>query len=95
MKSFDLVKSETGITPQSVVQRGSKMVVGIVGAEEKERVFQLLDRERIMGGGMVSVKREASILLASDRDLLMKRRLTRVWPSFSNMVGPFRRWVSE
>ena len=73
---FDLVKSETGITPQSVVQRGSKMVVGIVGAEEKERVFQLLDRERIMGGGMVSVKREASILLASDIDLLMKRWLT-------------------
>jgi hypothetical protein len=72
----DLVKNEIGVTPHHVTQRGDKMVVTISGASEKEKVFQMLDRERLVGGGLITVRKEANILTAAEIDGLMKRWLT-------------------
>ena len=68
--------SETGITPQMVSKRGDKVVIGISSNDDKEKIFQVLDRERLVGGGVISVKKEANTISASDIDGLMRRWLT-------------------
>ena len=52
------------------------MIINLPGISAKENVFQMLDREHLVGGGMISVKQESTALLATEIDALMRRWLT-------------------
>ena len=71
-----LILSETGVNPKFVSKRGDKVIIGLPGQNAKEKVFQMLDREHLVGGGMISVRQEATALLATEIDDLMRRWLT-------------------
>ena len=70
-----LIQQETGVSPQSISKCGEKFTISVLGVEDKERIFQILDRERLVGGGMISVQKETNILAASEIDALMRRWL--------------------
>ena len=71
-----LISSETGITHHIVSRRRDKVIISLPGISAKEKVFQMLDREHLVGGGMISVKQESTALLATEIDALMRRWLT-------------------
>ena len=72
----ELILSETGINPHIVSRRGDKVIISLPGISAKEKVFQMLDRENLVGGGMISVKQESTALLSTEIDALMRRWLT-------------------
>lgn len=72
----ELILSETGINPHVVSRRGDKVTISLPGISAKEKVFQMLDREHLVGGGMISVRQESTALLVTEIDALMRRWLT-------------------
>ena len=73
---YDLIKNETGITPLAINRQGDKVIIRVGGISDKEQIFQALDREHLMGGGLISVRQESNMLTTVEIDGLMRRWLT-------------------
>lgn len=72
----ELIKNECGVDLKGIWKRGEKVVLRVKSTEEKERIFQMLDRERLSGGGLISVQKELNAISVEEIDEIMRRWLT-------------------